>query len=125
MGEPLTYPKGRIAVEGGELQDCYDISGSITDGKKTVSTMRGGGMASGVVSGSKSASITFKSAISKEGFERDYLGKHQRDETVQARFKFPGKTITVNGQWTNPTWASNIDGFIDFTITIIGSYTLS
>jgi hypothetical protein len=124
--EQLKYPKGKVAIEGGELQDYTNGDGSIDDGCKTVSTHRNGGMASGVVYGPKSAKFTFTSVISSEGFERDYLGKHSREESVEARFKFPGgKVLTINGGYTGLSWKDSTDGTVEFTVTVTGGYSLS
>jgi hypothetical protein len=127
MAKPLKFPKGtKLAVEGGELQDLATVDGSLEDGAKTVHTHRNGGKASGVVYGPKSCKITFSSKISSEGFERDYLGKWEREESVQARYKFPGgKVITVDGCWTNLTWKGSGDDAVEFTCTIIGCPSFS
>lgn len=122
----LKYPKGKVAIEGGELQDYTNGDGSIEDGCKPVSTHRNGGMAHGVVYGSKSAKFTFTSIISSEGFERDILGKHNREESVEARFKFPGgRVLTINGGYTGLSWKDAVDGAVEFTCTVTGGYTLS
>lgn len=119
------YPKGRIAVQGGELQDAFDIQCTFEDGENEVHTFRNGGMAAGSTGGKRKAEITFKSAISEAGFERDYLGRWRGRKVTQARFKIPGKTIVVEGRFRKPQISSNVDNFVEFTITIGGSFDLA
>lgn len=124
MGD-LNYPKGKLAIEGGELQDVTNVDVSFEDGAKTVHTKRNNGKASGVVSGTKSCTVSFTMAISEEGFERDFLGKWDKEESIEARFKFPGGlTIVVNGKYTKPSAKGPIDSFVEFNISIIGSYEI-
>lgn len=115
----LNYPKGSFALGAGDLVDVYDVNVTWQDGEKNVSTLRLNPGGSTV--GSRGCTVTFKSAISEEGFERDYLGKYKKREVVQGRFKLPGTTITVEGRFTSPAVTGNVDNFIDFQIGIIGA----
>jgi hypothetical protein len=119
------YPKGRVAVQGGELQDAYDVQVAFEDGETLVHTFRNKGMAAGSTGGKRKATITFKSAISQVGFERDYLGRWDNRQKTQARFKVPGKTITIVGRFTKPSISSNVDNFIEFSIAIEGKYSFT
>jgi hypothetical protein len=118
------YPKGQIAVNGGNLQDAFDIQVKFDDGETDVHTLRNGGMAAGSTGGKRKCEITFKSAIGQEGFERDYMGNHSKRKVVNVRVKVPGKTISVTGRFRQPSISSNLDGFIEFTVTIGGKYSL-
>jgi hypothetical protein len=119
------YPKGKIAVEGGELQDCYDVNLSFEDGETDVHTFRNAGQPSGSTAGKRKATVTFKSAISRAGFERDFLGRWNRRRVTQVRVKIPGKTVTITGRYRNPQFTTNADNFVDFQITHAGKYSLS
>jgi hypothetical protein len=119
------YPKGQVAVQGGDLQDAYDINCAFTDGETLVHTFKGKGQASGSTGGKRSCKITFKSALGKAGFERDYLGNWEKRKVIEVRLKVPGKTITCTGRLKEPNWTSNLDSFIDFSVTIEGKYSFS
>jgi hypothetical protein len=116
----LNYPKARIAVNGGELQDAYDINMAFEDGETPVHTFRNAGEASGSVGGKRSCTVTFKSAISEDGFERDYMGQWRKRRVVSLRVKVPGKTFTVVGRYSKPSITGNIDSFVDFSISLTG-----
>lgn len=119
------YPKGRIAIQGGELQDAYDIQLAFEDGKQTVHTFFAKGMARGSTTGKKKATVTFKSAVSANGMERAYLEDWHANKKINVRVKIPGKTITINGVYTKPQFGSNVDNFIEFTITVEGKFSFS
>jgi hypothetical protein len=51
MTDFLDYPKAKIAIEGGELKDAYDVQMSFEDGETDVHTFRNKGMTSGSTSG--------------------------------------------------------------------------
>lgn len=116
--EFLDYPKGRLAIGPGDLIDVYDTNFAFTDGEKIVATLRAN--PSGSTGGPRSAKGTFKSAISSNGFERDFWGPYQKRQTVNLRFKMPGKVIVIVGRYTEPQITSNIDNFIDFSVAVIG-----
>jgi hypothetical protein len=113
-------PKAKISVQGGELQDCYDISLVYEDGETTVHTFKNKGEASGSTGGKRKTTLTWKSAIPETGFERDYMGNWRKRKVVNARVKIPGKTFSVTGRLTKPQIVNNIDGFIEFAVTLEG-----
>lgn len=119
------YPKGQIAIQGGELQDAYDISLAFEDGEQTVHTLRANGMAVGSTGGKRKCDVTFKSSISRAGFERDYLGNWHKRKVIQGRVKVPGKVVVVTGRFTKPQLTSNSDNFVEFTITLSGKYSFA
>lgn len=114
----LDYPKGRFALGAGDLIDVFDVSGQMEDGETVVSTLRRN--PGGSTGGKRLANCTFKSAISEEGFERDFMGKWQKRVVVQGRLKVSGLTFTFKGRFTKPQIMSNVDSFVEFQITIIG-----
>lgn len=115
------YPKGRGSLGAGDLIDVYDINLTYEDGEKIVATLRQN--PAGSTHGTRSATLTFKSAISEAGFERDWLGKYKKREKVEFRLKLPGKTIVQVGRLTKPSVVTNVDNFIDFSVSIIGNAT--
>lgn len=119
MGDHLNYPKGRIAIDGGDLVDVYDISLTVADGRQLVSTLRQN--PAGSTGGKVAATLTFKTAISENGLERPYWKDWAKKTVKQARLKVPGATLIVEGVLTNPSLTSNVDSFTDNTWTIIGS----
>ena len=116
--EFLDFPKGRYALGAGDLIDVFDTNVAYEDGEKTVSTLRNN--PAGSTHGPRSVTHTFKTAVSEEGFERDYMGKYRKREVVQGRLKVSGTTFTITGRFTKPSIVSNIDNFVEFTISIIG-----
>ncbi len=119
------YPKGQIAYNGGNLQDAFDIQLKLEDGETDVHTLRNNGMAVGSTGGKRRAEITFKSAISQAGFERDYFGAWQKRKVVNIRVKVPGKTFSITGRLRQPAISANLDSFVEFTVTLGGKYSLS
>jgi hypothetical protein len=113
------YRTGRIAVEGGDLQDAYDISVSFTDGNKTVATGSSADI-SGVFIGPKGIEVSWNSKISEDGFERDYLGKYRKGATIQVRLKLADADIVCVGKYTQPSFKFASESEIEFTIKLIG-----
>ncbi len=116
----LFFPKAKAAFGAGDLQDVYDTNLASTDGRKLVPTLRRN--PAGWTEGAHSTNLTLKSAISEEGFERSYLKKWKKGDIVQIRLKVPGQTLVVEGVLTNPVVTSNVDNFIDFTISLLGAF---
>ena len=114
----LDYPKGRCSLGPGDLLDVFDINIAMEDGEKVVSTLRQN--PAGSTFGAKSSTTTFKTAVSEAGFERDWMGKYDKREVVELRLKVPGLVFTNKGRLTKPQIVSNVDGFIEFTISIVG-----
>jgi hypothetical protein len=115
------YPKARISLGPGDLIDVTDVTLTYEDGEKIVATLRQN--PAGSTHGTRSVTCAFNSALSQEGFERDWLGKYRKREKVEARLKLPGKTIVIVGRLTKPTINSSVDDFIKFGVTIIGKAT--
>ncbi len=95
----------------------------VEDGEKVVSTLRRN--PAGSTGGARVGTVALKSAISEEGFERDWMGKWRRREKVQLRIKVPGLTWIFTGRLTKPQVMSNVDNFIDFQISITGAVSTS
>lgn len=112
------FPKARLAVGPGDLIDVYDVSCTWEDGEKIVASLRAN--PSGSVGGTRSCTMTFKSQISSEGFERDFLGPYDKRKVIRLRLKLPAKVITLVGRYTKPAITNNVDSFIDFSISCLG-----
>jgi hypothetical protein len=119
------YPKGQISMQGGDLQDAFDINISLDGSETDVHTFAGKGEPSGSTGGKHKNSVTFKSAISKLGFERDYIGSKKNRKVVNCRVKVPGKTLSFTGRIGKLDITSNLDNFIEFTVTIGGKVDFS
>jgi len=117
------YPKGQAALGSGDLIDVNDVNLAFEDGEKVVSTLRAN--PAGSTHGAKSVTATFKSQISSAGFERDYMGKYRKREVVQLRLKVPGLVFTITGRFTKPQITSNVDNQIEFSLSIIGKWSVS
>lgn len=121
--QEFKYPKARIAQGAGDLIDAYDVTLAVTDNRKSVSTLRM--KRAGHTEGAREAKLDFKSYVSELGFERDWLGKWRKDETVSVKVKLPGKTLTVTGTLTNPQVTGNVDNAIEFSISVLGTLSFS
>lgn len=114
----LDYPKAQVSLGSGDLLDVQDVTLALTDNEKNVSTLRQN--PAGSTGGARGAELSFKSAISKEGFERDYIANWKKRKVVQARLKLPGKVFPVTGRLTKPQITSNVDNWIEFSVSLLG-----
>jgi hypothetical protein len=114
------YPKGRMAMGSGDLIDVTDITVTWEDGEKSVSTLRQN--PAGSTGGARSCKVTFNSAVSHAGFERDYFGKYDKREVLEFRFKVPGKTFVVTGRLTSPELGTSVDDFTKSKWMVVGKY---
>lgn len=114
----LDYPKGQVAMGSGDLLDCADITITFEDGEKVMATLRMN--PAGSTHGMRSATATFKSLISNEGFERDYMTKYRKREVVKVRLKVPGLVFSCEGRLSKPQIVSNVDNAIEFTTSVVG-----
>lgn len=116
--EQKFFPKARISVGAGDLQNATDVNVKGSRGRKLVPTMRK--KVAGYTDGEANDEVSFKMAIDEDGFERNFLKKWQKGEFVQLRVKVPGETITLNGVFDEPTITSNVGGHIEFEIKCMG-----
>lgn len=114
----LDYPKGSVGFEAGDLVDCADITISIEDGEKVLATLRMN--PAGSTHGMRSGTATFKSLISNEGFERDYMTTYRKRKVVKIRLKVPGLVFSCVGRLSKPQIVANVDNAIEFTISVMG-----
>lgn len=114
----LDYPKGQVGFEAGDLVDCADITIAFEDGEKVLATLRQN--PAGSTHGMRSGKATFKSLISNEGFERDYMGAYRKRKVVKVRLKVPGLVFSCVGRLSQPQIVANVDNAIEFTVTVVG-----
>lgn len=114
----LDYPKGQVALGAGDLVDCADITMSFEDGEKVLATLRLN--PAGSTHGMRSCTASFKSLISNEGLERDYMTNYRKRTVMQLRLKVPGLVFTCTGRFSKPQIVANVDNAIEFTVTLVG-----
>lgn len=113
------FPKGRLAMGGGDLQDITEIQQKESNGAKNIGTMRN--PTAGAAEGEHTNEMTWKGVVSQDGFERDFRAAKRKMKVVQMRFKLPGETITQTGVITSLEVTSNKDGAIEYSCTHIGT----
>lgn len=112
------YPKGTVSQGAGDCVDVTDWAFDGEDGEKIVSTLRQN--PAGSTFGTRSGKLTFTSAISHAGFERDWFGKWMKREVVEIRLKLPGLTISITGRLSGPGATGSVDDFIKCKFMVIG-----
>ena len=112
------YPKGRIAMGNGDLADVTDVQIKTTNGGKQVHTLRKRG--AGTTLGKEETSVTFKSAVTEDGPERDYWKMCQKGQVKTLRIKLPAKTLTVEGIYTEVDGELPIDDAVHVNCTFVG-----
>lgn len=119
--DQLTYPRGRIALDTGDLLDVTNVKLDATNNSKQVHTLRRKG--AGVTLGTEETTVTFDVAVSEEGLERDYLTMVKRGTIKQLRLKVPGTTINVEGIFKDVGFELPLDAEIKQNLTFIGKIT--
>lgn len=112
------YDRGSVAVDGGELQEAFDINFEIKNGSKGVHTFANDGMVRGSVGGHKSANATFKVKIARAGLERDYLQDEHKRRVKRVKFKLPGKTVILTGPYDKVTGTTNSESPWELAISM-------
>lgn len=84
------YPRGQIAIAGGDLRQCTNFEWDYSNGGKLVFTLREN--PSGIVYGNKQVNFTGETVVSEEGPERDWFDLVDTGKPVRCRVKLPGKT---------------------------------
>lgn len=116
--EHLSYPRGRIAMDSGDLMDVTDVTYDMVNNAKQVHTIRRRG--AGTVMGNEETTVSFNVAISEEGEERDYFKAVQKGLVKQIKLKIPGRTISVEGRYTTVGLDIPLDAEIKERLTFIG-----
>lgn len=119
--EQRIYPRGRIALDSGDLVDVTNVKVSTTNNAKQVHTLRQPG--AGVTMGNPETTITFDVAISEDGMERNYLEMVRKGTLKQIRIKVPGATINVEGVFKETGFELPLDSEIKQNLSFIGKIT--
>lgn len=112
------YPRGRIAMDNGDLIDVTNVKHDIKNNAKQVHTLRQKG--SGVTLGLEETTVSFDAVVSEDGPERDYMKAIKKGTIKQLRIKIPGETITVIGVASSRSLELPIDDAIKYSIEFIG-----
>jgi len=51
------------------------------------------------------------------------MGRYKKREVTNVRVKVPGKTFSITGRYQTPSFTSNVDGFVDFSIACKGKWS--
>ncbi len=117
MGDKI-YPRGRIALGGGDLVDVTNIKITTTNNAKQVHTIAQKG--AGITLGVEETTVTYDSVISEDGQERDYFQLVKTGKIGQVRLKLPGETITVEGVYKSRDFEMPLDDSIKLSMEFIG-----
>lgn len=117
MAEKI-YPRGRIALDEGDLVDVTNVKIDHTNNAKQVHTIRKKG--AGVTMGTEETTITYDAVVSEDGPERDYFTFVKKGTIKQLRIKVPAETLTVNGVYKDRSYELPIDDSIKLSLTFIG-----
>jgi len=116
--EQVIYPRGRIALDSGDLVDVTNVKLDLTNNAKQVHTLRRPG--AGYTIGTQETTVTFDVAVSEEGLERDYLKMVKTGQIKQLRIKVPGKTINVEGVFKTVGFELPLDAEIKQSLSFVG-----
>lgn len=119
MAEPLLYPQAYLAQGNGDLVEVTDFSVNLTNGAKQHHTMRKPG--AGIVFTPDECTVSFNSALSEDGAERNYWSDAQKKKIKQLRAKLPGgTTLTINGSYKDVNLDAPIDAATKVACTFVG-----
>lgn len=114
-----SYPRGAIAMGGGDLMQVTNVKIDTGNGGKIKHTLRKRG--AGAVLGNEETTVSFDFEVDEDGQEREYLKMVKKGQIKQLRIKIPGETITVNGIFTKRTLDLPLDDAIKGTMEFLGT----
>lgn len=112
------FPKGRIALGGGDLIDVVNVKYTHTNNAKQVHTLRESG--AGITMGVEESTVSYDTVVGAEGVERDYFQLVKTGKIVQVRIKVPGETITVEGAYTTRDFELPLDDSVKLSMSFVG-----
>lgn len=118
--EQKLYPRGRIALDNGDLMDVTNIKFDHTNNAKQVHTIRKKG--AGITMGVEESTVSFDIVVSEDGLERNYINMVKRGRIKQVRIKVPGETMTINGVFKDQSYDIPLDDSIKLTMNFIGHF---
>ena len=116
--EQKLYPRGRIAMDSGDLIDVTNVKFGTTNNAKQVHTIRQKG--AGVTMGTEESTVSFDIVVSEDGLERDYVQLVKKGTIKQLRLKIPGATLTYNGVYRKFDGELPLDDTIKLSLEFIG-----
>ena len=117
------FPRARIAMGVGDLHQVQNFKISHKTNTKQVHTIRRS--PAGTTRGVKETTVTFDAVVPSSGSERDYWDAVEENTKVQLRAKFPGKTLTFNGKFSDIDAEGPLDDAIKYSLTFVGELTRS
>ncbi len=118
--ELLTFPRGALAMDNGDLVQITNVKVDQTNGAKLQYVMRKRN-AAGVILGNEGTTLSFDAVVDENGPERDYLKMVRRGTIKKLRVKIPGETFTVLGVATKRSLELPTDDAIKYSIEFIGN----
>jgi hypothetical protein len=112
------FPRGYIAMGGSDLVTATNIKVDTKNNSKQVHTLRVKG--AGITQGNEETTVTFDCVVGEFGEEADWFKAIKKGTIKQIRVKIPGRTITVNGAFTDISVDIPLDGEIKESLTFIG-----
>src|SRR3954471_18049568 len=116
--EQLLFPRGRIAMDSGDLADVTNVKIDLTNNAKQIHTIKQKG--AGYTLGTEETTVSFDLVVFENGQERDWIGTCKKGTTKQVRLKLPGMTITINGTVKQVGIEMPLDDAIKQSISFIG-----
>lgn len=116
--EQKLYPRGRIALDSGDLIDVTNVKLDTTNNAKQIHTIRQRG--AGITLGNEESTVSFDIVVSEDGLERDYYSMLKKGLVKQVRLKIPGITHTVNGMVKQIGMELPLDDAIKVSVSFIG-----
>lgn len=116
--EQKLYPRGRVAMDSGDLADVTNIKIDLTNNAKQIHTIRQKG--AGITLGTEECTVSFDLVISEDGQERDWIGNCKKGTIKQIRLKVPGQTFTVDGVVKQVGVEMPLDDAIKQSVSFIG-----
>ncbi len=112
------YPRGYISMGVGDLVSAANIKVSTKNDAKTVPTLRD--KKGGICLGNEETTVNFSSVVGEFGEEADWFKAVKEGTIKQIRVKIPGRTITVNGAFTQIDVDIPNDGPITEELSFLG-----
>jgi len=115
------YPHGRVSIGNGEWGHCTGFKLKYTNAGELVTTLGG----TGFTTGPRTGEASFDTTIGVDGQDLDTFKKIKDGVVLQARFKFPGRALTITGIMTASDYDFPHDKPITESITMVGTVDAS
>lgn len=116
----LDFPRGQVAMNGGDLVQVQDATLDIVNGGKVISTLRSN--PAGFVKGNLVATLKFNGVVSEDGPERDWPEMVATGDPQQVIFKaVPGTKYTIDCNATDMNLSLTMEEGTKFSVTLMGA----